>query len=203
MEYIVDADKLKTIVEERKTIRKQWMERYHDPIDQAVFDELTEVFSDIDSLQQKLTRWNEEDEKLFWGFTAWVPNDELERLGITRDDILKKLKSLRLYPIQLKEAYKDGFQTARHAMALAFMNYLDENRPEGKMSLSNGECEDIDKAFKEGDWAKIMRYYEKYRPSWKPSEEQMDSLRDTIVQTKGYSYSMYLPELYEQLKKLI
>lgn len=38
---------------------------------------------------------------------------------------------------------------------------------------------------------------------WKPSEEQMDSLRDTIVQTKGYSYSMYLPELYEQLKKLM
>ncbi len=38
---------------------------------------------------------------------------------------------------------------------------------------------------------------------WKPSEEQMDSLRDTIVQTKGYSYSMYLSELYEQLKKLM
>ena len=39
------------------------------------------------------------------------------------------------------------------------------------------------------------------KPHWKPSEEQMDSLRDTIVQTKGYSYSTYLPELYEQLKK--
>lgn len=39
--------------------------------------------------------WSEADEKLFWGFTAWVPNDELERLGVTRDDILKKLKSLR------------------------------------------------------------------------------------------------------------
>lgn len=38
---------------------------------------------------------------------------------------------------------------------------------------------------------------------WKPSEEQMYSLHDTIVQTKGYSYSMYLPELYEQLKKLM
>ena len=38
---------------------------------------------------------------------------------------------------------------------------------------------------------------------WKPSKEQMDSLRDTIVQTKGYSYSMYLSELYEQLKKLM
>lgn len=65
MKYIVDAYELKTVIEGRKNIRKQWMERYHNPIDQAVFDELTEVFSDIDSLQQELTRWNEEDEKLF------------------------------------------------------------------------------------------------------------------------------------------
>ena len=36
---------------------------------------------------------------------------------------------------------------------------------------------------------------------WKPSKEQMDSLRDTIINTKGYSYSIYLPELYEQLNK--
>ena len=50
---------------------------------------------------------------------------------------------------------------------------------------------------------KILTWLKSLRPSWKPTEEQMDSLRDTIVQTKGYSYSMYLPELYEQLKKLI
>lgn len=47
---------------------------------------------------------------------------------------------------------------------------------------------------KEIDWLKSLH------PQWRPSKEQMDSLRDTIVQTKGYSYSMYLPELYEQLK---
>ena len=38
---------------------------------------------------------------------------------------------------------------------------------------------------------------------WKPSEEQMCSLKDTIVNTKGYQYSVYLLELYEQLKKLM
>lgn len=86
------------------------------------------------------------------------------------------------------------------------MNYLDENRPEGKMGLSNGECEDIDKAFKEGDWAKIMRYYEKYRSSWKPSEEQIYSL-GTVV--KGYdectvgSVGYHLKEMYDELKKLV
>ena len=72
------------------------------------------------------------------------------------------LKSLRPQPIQIKEAYKDGFQTARHVTALTFMNHIDENRPEGKMGLSNAECEDIDKAFKENDWAKILQYAKKY-----------------------------------------
>ena len=53
-------------------------------------------------------------------------------------------------------------------------------------------------------WLKSLRpdTFQNGNSRWKPSEEQMDSLRDTIVQTKGYSYSMYLPELYEQLKKL-
>ena len=145
--------------------------------------------------------WSEEDEKTFWGLTAYIPNEELERLGITRDDILKKLKSLRPQPIQLKEAYKDGFQTARHVIALVFMNYLDENRPDGKMCLSNGECEDIDKAFKVGDWAKIMRYYEKYRSSWKPSEKQMKHLHYALTPGSAFDLDI-LNELYEQLKKL-
>lgn len=54
------------------------------------------------------------------------------------------------------------------------------------------------------NWLKSLRpdSYKNCNSRWKPSEEQMDSLRDTIVQTKGYSYSMYLPDLYEQLKKL-
>ena len=52
------------------------------------------------------------------------------------------------------------------------------------------------------DFRKIINWLKSLRPSWKPSEEQMDSLRDTIVHTKGYSYSMYLPELYEQLKAI-
>lgn len=114
------------------------------------------------------------------------------------DEQVDWLKSLRPQPIQLKEAYKDGFQTARHAAALTFMNYLDENRPEGKMCLSNGECEDIDKAFKEGDWAKIMRYANK--SSWKPSEEQMMALINCTI---GNEYDVHaLVSLFAELKKL-
>lgn len=123
--------------------------------------------------------------------------------GVHTEEIVSWLKSLRPQPIQLKEAYKDGFQTARHAIALAFMNYLDENRPDGKMSLSNGECEDIDKAFKEGDWKKIMRYANKY--SWKPSEEQMTALLNIEGDLRAFQYNdkaKIIAELYEQLKRL-
>ena len=61
------------------------------------------------------------------------------------------------------------------------------------------------------DFDSLEEMYDSFRkavivdsePHWKPSEEQMNSLRDTIVNTKGYQYSVYLPELYEQLKKLM
>ena len=64
----------------------------------------------------------------------------------------------------------------------------------GGVDVNGDYCKDV--------YSQANDFLLSLRPSWKPSEEQMDSLRDTIVQTKGYSYSMYLPELYEQLKKL-
>lgn len=158
--------------------------------------------------EQKPAEWSEEDEKLFWGLTAYVPNEELERLGVTRNDILKKLKSIRHHPIQIKEAYKEGFQTARHATALAFMNYCDKIRPNGKMCLSNGECEEIEKAFLVGDWDKIERYFHKCH--WKPSEEQMKALNEIVnilaaspfLHQNDYLFNI-LNGLREELKKLL
>lgn len=137
----------------------------------------------------KPTEWSEEDEKLFWGFTAYIPEEELKRLGVTRNDILMKLKSLRSNPIQLKEAYIDGFDTARHATALAFMNYCDKIRPNGKMCLSNGECEDIEKAFLVGDWEKIERYFHKYH--WKPSEDEERLIKTSISFLKDFADKGY------------
>lgn len=52
MKY-VDADKLKTIIEERKTQQDQWVERYHDPINQGISNELAEILSLIGSLTQE------------------------------------------------------------------------------------------------------------------------------------------------------
>lgn len=102
-----------------------------------------------------------------------------------------------------------GFKSGKHELAIRFMNYLDENRPEDKMGLSNSECEDIDKAFNENDWNKIIRYIEKYKPHWKPSEEQMkqlyfaadlDEFGPMVTTRKKFPD---LGSLYEQLKKLM
>ena len=153
-------------------------------------------------LQPKI-EWSEEDEKLFWGLTAYVPKEELKRLGVTRDDILKKLKSIRLQPIQLKEAYIEGFDTARHATALAFMNYCDKIRPNGKMCLSNGECEEIEKAFLVGDWEKIERYFHKCH--WNPSEEQIEALEYVIRDYREdgcNATANYLQEILDHLKNM-
>ena len=89
--------------------------------------------------------------------------------------------------------------------------WLKSLRPQSKQEWSKEDerklqhCIDIVGVW-EGDYdiayAPYSNFLKSLRPSWKPSEEQMDSLRDTIINTKGYSYSMYLPELYEQLKKL-
>ena len=51
MKYI-DADKLITIIEERKAQQDQWINRYHDPINQGISQELNEILSIIASLQQ-------------------------------------------------------------------------------------------------------------------------------------------------------
>jgi len=46
--------------------------------------------------------------------------------------------------------------------ALSFINYLDAHKYEGKMCVSNGECEDIENAFHNALWDRLHRYYCKY-----------------------------------------
>ena len=78
-----------------------------------------------------------------------------------QDEKIAWLKSLRHPKDEIYKEKDEAFKLGKHQLAIKFMNYLDENRPEGKMCLSNGECEDIDKAFNENDWAKIVRYVDK------------------------------------------
>lgn len=126
-------------------------------------DEKEELESFLKSLcPQPKQEWSKEDEKIIYDAYYWLceyagfltqKNQEKSSMIFKTAD---RLKSLRPQP------RKKIYQAAKHDLAIRFMNYLDENRPEGKMSLSEGECGDIDKAFKENDWAKIMRHAEKY-----------------------------------------
>lgn len=52
MKYI-DTEKLITIIEERKAQQDQWIDSYYDPINHGISQELTEILSIIDSLQQE------------------------------------------------------------------------------------------------------------------------------------------------------
>lgn len=145
----------------------------------------------------KPAEWSEEDEAELNNILAFIKND-IPISGDTRREFYFFLKSPHPQP------HKEIYQAAKPDLAIKFMNYLDENRPDGKMCLSNGECEDIDKAFKENDWAKIMRYAEKYRPSWKPSEKQMKALADALEDMpEHYNPKCALESLERELKKLM
>ena len=155
-------------------------------------------------LQPKV-EWSEEDKKTMQDLIdlLWIMQGSTNLIHGTASKYTDWLKSLR--PQSKNETYKEkdkAFKLGKHQLAIKFMNYLDENRPEGKMGLSNSECEDIDKAFKENDWEKIIRYANKY--SWKPSEEQMSALADTLEDMpEHYKPKCTLESLERDLKKLM
>ena len=156
------------------------------------------------NLQPK-QEWSEEDITNGWtGVNLERYLSCLQKLGTGNPQQPETINSKWFKEHCRPQPREEIYQSAKHDLAIRFMNYLDENRPEGKMGLSNGECEDIDKAFKEYDWAKIMRYVEKYRSSWKPSEEQMEALKWLVeYMSPSEKYIVIVKNLYEQLKKLM
>jgi len=147
----------------------RWLEKQKEQKPEDRFEEARKKYQ---------VEWSEEDKDAINGAIGILLDDNNpnfvfpEHSKLSVGEIVKRLKSLSPQP------NKEIYQAAKHDLAIKFMNYLDENRPEGKMGLSNVECEDIDKAFKENDWEKIIRYANKY--SWKPSEEQMKALNEII-----------------------
>ena len=156
------------------------------------------------NLQPK-QEWSEEDITNGWtGVNLERYLSCLQKLGTGNPQQPETINSKWFKEHCRPQPREEIYQSAKHDLAIRFMNYLDENRPEGKMGLSNGECEDIDKAFKEYDWAKIMRYVEKYRSSWKPSEDQMEALKWLVeYMSPSEKYVVIVKNLYEQLKKLM
>jgi hypothetical protein len=140
-------------------------------------------------LEKQSAKWSEEDENMLTGIiergSSQIPFGELALRKEQLEWLMNRFKFLH-------------FQSRDYA--ITFWTYLDEHRPEGKMCLSNGECADIEKAFIEHDWAKILRYAKKYRPSWKPSKEQMEALENSTALTEEQGEALY--SLVQDLKKL-
>lgn len=54
------------------------------------------------------------------------------------------------------------WNSLQDVLALGFIHFLNENRQDGKMCLSNAECQDIMDAFLNKKWERIKRYSDKY-----------------------------------------
>lgn len=82
------------------------------------------------------------------------------------------LESFRRFldTLEVKEVDLENYNKVKKLLSLSFMHFLDANRPEDKMCLSNGECFDIEKAFDELNFAKLFRYMEKYLKAQKGKE---------------------------------
>lgn len=62
----IDSYKLTTIIEDRKAKQDKWINRYHDPINQGISQELIEILSIITSLQQEQPEVDLEKEVRMW-----------------------------------------------------------------------------------------------------------------------------------------
>lgn len=96
MSKYIDAEKLTTIIEERKAQQDQWINRYHDPINQGISHELTEILSIVDSLQQepRFPQYDNIVEKVFGAgnLEGWE-RDEAEMLvALAKEELLKSLQ---------------------------------------------------------------------------------------------------------------
>jgi hypothetical protein len=151
--------------------------------------ELIDWLKSLKDIVQPKVEWSEEDERLLQ-----IVIDILDRqnhLGnISRTDLIacvRKLKSLRpqsnITDEELAEAKKDAYNDALN-----------------KIEYHSGEP-----TFDDG-WSAAIWYLKKRniipQKQWKPSEEQLKSLKSVIDVGYFTSYPNSLETLYEQLKKL-
>lgn len=78
----------------------------------------------------------------------------------SNDLFTKELK--QIVEIESEEEQNKFANGVLTSCALSFINYLDAHKYEGKMCVSNGECEDIENAFHNAMWDRLHRYYCKY-----------------------------------------
>lgn len=108
-------------------------EKYKTPVEKNMKDNL------ITSLIEKLIK------------ITHSKSDEKQQFD--KNDVLSKLTEEDISIIQ-----KGGLKNC----AISFIHHLDNQRYDGKMCVSNGECEDIENAFLNSDWNTLHKYYNKF-----------------------------------------
>ena len=142
--------------------------------------------SDLEEMFPELKNKDEEIRKAIIEFFE-LQDDNTTYSLIPKKDILAWLEKQCYTKKDIDDAYLKGISDAKHELekqgtpaklseeeqnsfakgvlsncALSFINYLDAHSYEGKMCVSNGECEDIDYAFHNAMWDRLHRYYCKY-----------------------------------------
>ena len=92
-------------------------------------------------------------------------------------------------PAKLSEEEQNRFaKGVLSSCALSFIDYLDAHKYEGKMCVSNGECEDIENAFHNAMWDRLHRYYCKYIE--KQGEQKPNPYSGTSFDYDGHTWGM-------------
>ena len=145
----------------------------------------------INVIDPQPAEWSEEDEKMLWGFTAWIPEEELAKYNITRNGILEKLKSLR--PQSKQEWSEEDINNLNRIAAILVEASYVQNWWRTERLISREEKE------------KLIGWLKALYPSWKPSEVQMDDLSTAEAILREFGYVMVadgIAELHDDLEKL-
>lgn len=190
-------------------MEKDYKKLYEDALERAkkIQAEYKELFGDEYSGEDIVDIFPElaesEDEKIRKAIIEFIhdtPSDEVENYSINKTDMLAWLEKQGGIT-KLSEDEQNRFaKGVLSGCATSFIKYLEAHKYEGKMCVSNGECEDIENAFHNAMWDRLHRYYCKYiekqgeqKTTWSEEDERIlskiqDHLRVFYVYKKGYPY---------------
>lgn len=146
----------KKLYEQTQSKMKEFIKRW-DGIKLSSNDLFTEELKQIVEIENEDERIRKEIIEMVrnWASVHYITKEQFSE----RMTWLEKQGNITKLSEEEKNKFAKGVLTS---CALSFINYLDAHKYEGKMCVSNGECEDIENAFHNAMWDRLHRYYCKY-----------------------------------------